>query len=183
MATRAMRRLRSRMRATASVFDCSSASLMLSLPRDAREPALEALGLRVIVHHIAVERAVAPAIVDVVLPTPRCHALLREEIVYPVEHLGRLLSLVLRFKAHGVLYHPVLFLAVTEERRIQSHARERVEERELIPLAVAGGVVVAAGVDAVGEVELFSVLPTTLPHFQSVDDAAGRRVHQRHERR
>src|SRR5215207_5100439 len=137
MATRAIRRLRSRMRAAAVALDCSSASLMPSPVGDAFDRALEALGLRVVFHHVAVERAAAPAVVHVVAPEPVRRGLLREEVVHPVERLRRLPTRVLRCEEIGVLYHPVLLLAVSEQSRLQPHAGERVEERELVRPAVA----------------------------------------------
>src|SRR5215204_4871660 len=201
MATRAIRRLRSRMRAAADIFDCSSASLMSSLVGDALDRALEALGLRVVAHHVAVERAAAPAVVHLVPPEPVRRGLLREEVVHPVERLRRLPPRVLRFEAHGVLYHPVLLLAVSEQSRLQPHARERVEERELVcpavavkvsqmkyrrpPLAPGGdaGDVIVTAAYAVGEVELVLAARILLSDLQRVDDAPGARVHERHARR
>src|SRR5215207_4451358 len=202
MATRAIRRLRSRMRAAAVALDCSSASLILSLVGDASDRALEALGLRVVFHRVAVERAAAPAVVHFVPPEPVRRGLLREEVVHPIKRLRRLLPRGLRFEAHGVLYHPVLLLAVSEQGRLQPHARERVEERELVrpavavkvpqmedrrpplaPFGDAGDVVVAPGVDAVGEVELVFAPGILLHDLQSVDDASGRHIDERHARR
>src|SRR5215218_7056604 len=140
MATRAIRRLRSRMRAAAVDFDCSSVSRisLLLLVRGGCHRALEALGRRVVVNLVAVERAAAPAVVDLVLPAAGGGRLLREKVVNPVEHFRALLPLGIGHgKARGVLYHPVLLFTVAEERRPQPHAGPGVVECELLRAAVA----------------------------------------------
>src|SRR5215210_5209590 len=105
MATRAIRRLRSRMRAAAVVFVCSSLSLisLRLLVRGGCHRALEALGRGVVVNLVAVERAAAPAVVDLVLPAAGDGRLLREKVVNPVEHFRALLPLGVRQgEARGV---------------------------------------------------------------------------------